>query len=63
MLLELGIVFTAYAGVRLFEKNRYYKKKNVENTSVKQTQLAMTDTMAAEKKEQQHYLKMCGVAM
>jgi len=63
MLLELGIVFTAYAGVRLFEKNRYSKKKNVENTSVKQTQLAMTDTMAAEKKEQQHYLKMCGVAM
>jgi len=62
MLLELGIVFTAYAGVRLFEKNRHSKKKNVENTRVKQTQLAMTDTLAAEK-EQQHYLKMCGVAM
>jgi len=63
MLLELGIVFTAYAGVRLFEKNRSSKNKNVENTSVKQTQQALTATVEAEKKEQHHYLKMSAVAM
>jgi Cu2+-exporting ATPase len=61
MLFELGIVFTAYAGVRLFEKNRHSKQKNA--VSVKQTQLALTETVKAEKKEQQHYLTMCGVAM
>jgi heavy metal translocating P-type ATPase len=63
MLLELGIVFTAYAGVRFFEKNRHSKKKNAKNTTVKQTKLALTETVEAEKKEQQHYLKMSAVAM
>ncbi|RKZ79040.1 MAG: heavy metal translocating P-type ATPase [Candidatus Parabeggiatoa sp. nov. 1] len=61
MLLELGIVFTVYACVRFFEKNRH--SKHAENTSVKQTQLALAETVEAEKKEQQHYLKMSGVAM
>jgi len=56
MLLELGIVFTAYAGARLFEKNRHSK-------NAPQTQPDQTDTVEAENKEQQHYLKMCVVAM
>jgi len=63
MLLELGIVFTAYASVRFFEKSSYSKQKNAVNTSVKQTQLALAEMVEAKKKEQQHYLKMCGVAM
>lgn len=64
MLLELGIVFAAYAGIRFFEKNRQpNKRKNAKNTSVKQTQQALTATMEAEKKEQQQDLKICGMAM
>ncbi len=65
MLLDVGIVFAAYTGIKLFKKYRENNKsKSISVKPDKQLQAAALEEAAVNetKKQQQHYLKMSAVS-
>ncbi len=68
MLLDVGIVFTIYMGIRFFEKRKGYRKNNNIQAIEEDERLIgapMEDDMSTETEREQsiHYLKASGVAI